>query len=191
MIADAVHLTMDELEAGLDEIRAAPQDNGVVRMIVRRPAVDAREVLDEAELDLADGMVGDTWMQRASSRTADGSPHPDMQLTIMSARAIALVAQQTDRWPLAGDQLYVDLDLGAENLPPGTRLALGSAVVEVTAQPHTGCRKFVERFGVEAMKFVNGPVGRDLRLRGVNTRVVRPGTVRVGDVVRKMEDGGR
>jgi MOSC domain-containing protein YiiM len=187
MIADAVHLTMEALEAGLDEIREAPSDNGVVRMIVRRPAVDAREVLDEAELDLAVGMVGDTWTQRASSRTADRSPHPDMQLTIMNARAIALVAQQADRWPLAGDQLYVDLDLSAENLPPGTRLALGSAVVEVTAQPHTGCRKFVDRFGVDAMKFVNGPVGRELRLRGINTRVVRPGTVRVGDVARKLD----
>lgn len=191
MIADAVHLTMEELQAGLDEIRATPRDNGMVRMIVRRPGVDAREVLDEAELDLAVGLVGDTWTQRPSSRTADGSPHPDMQITIMNARAIALVAQQTDRWPLAGDQLYVDLDLGAENLPPGTRLALGSAVVEVTSQPHTGCRKFVERFGVDAMKFVNGPVGRQLRLRGVNTRVVRPGTVRVGDAVRKMEGDGQ
>ena len=179
------HLTRDELEAGLDAIRQAPVDEGVLELIVRRPAIGVREVLEAGELDLAQGLVGDTWHLRGSSRTADGSPHPDMQLNIMSTRAVALVAQDRERWPLAGDQLFIDLDLSDRNLPAGTRLALGSAVIEITPQPHTGCQKFVARYGLDAMKFVNSPVGRELHLRGVNARVVRPGTIRVGDVARK------
>jgi len=122
---------------------------------------------------------------RRSSRTPDGSPHPEMQLNVMNARAIALVAQSKDRWPLAGDQIFLDLDLSAENLPAGTKLALGSAVIEVTAQPHTGCKKFVSRFGLDAFTFVNSPQGKELHLRGINARVVKPGVFRVGDVVKK------
>ena len=183
------HLTREQLEAGLDEIRRAPADVGTLKMIVRRPAVNQREVVDTAELDLEQGLVGDTWAKRGSSRTPDGGRHPDMQLNIIGARTIALIAQAAERWPLAGDQLYVDLDLSEENLPAGTRLAIGSAVVEVTAEPHTGCGKFVERFGVDAMKFVNAPVGRSLRLRGLNARVVTPGVIRAGDPVAKLRAG--
>ena len=160
------HLTWEELEAGLGEVRQSPKDQGLLAMIVRRPQVGEREVLAAGELDREVGLVGDTWKIRSSSRTADGSPHPDMQLNIMNARAIALVAQEEARWPLAGDQLFIDLDLSAENLPPGTQLALGEAVIEVTDQPHTGCKKFVERFGLDAMKFVNSDVGKELHLRG-------------------------
>jgi hypothetical protein len=185
-MADAIHLTTEELEAGLDEIRNAPREEGELKLIVRRPGIDEREVLREAELDLVEGLVGDNWKTRRSSRTPDGSPHPDMQLNIMSSRVIALVARNPDRWHLAGDQLFIDLDLSAENLPPGTRLTLGSAVIEVTNQPHTGCKKFVERFGMDAMKFVNSPLGRQLHLRGINARVVQPGVIQVGDVARKM-----
>jgi hypothetical protein len=180
------HLTMAELETGLDEIRQSPRDEGVLVLIVRRPRVDAREVLHEGELDLTTGLVGDSWIDRGSSRTSGGSPHPDMQLNAMNARVIDLVAQHKDRWQLAGDQLFIDMDLSTDNMPPGTRLALGSAVIEVTDQPHTGCQKFVARFGVEAMKFVNSPVGKQLRLRGINAKVVQPGVIRVGDVVKKM-----
>lgn len=181
--ARATHLTREQLEAGLEEVRRAPADHGTLKLIVRRPEVNAREVLDVAELNEAEGLAGDTWARRGSSRTEDGSRHPDMQLNIMSARAIALIAQSQDRWPLAGDQLYIDLDLSEANLPPGSRLEIGAAIVEITAQPHTGCGKFVERFGVDAMKFVNAPTGRALRLRGLNARVVKSGTIRAGDPV--------
>jgi len=177
---------MAELEAGLDEIYQSPKDEGVLRLIVRRPRVDAREVLAEGELHPSEGLVGDSWKFRGSSRTPDGSAHPDMQLNIMNARVIALVAQDKDRWQLAGDQLFIDLDLGAENLPAGTQLSLGAAVIEVSSQPHTGCQKFVARFGLDAVKFVNSDVGKELHLRGINAKVVQSGRIRVGDVVRKI-----
>ncbi len=183
---EAKHLTMAELEAGLDTIHQSPKDEGVIALIVRRPKVDAREVLEEGELDLVEGLVGDTWKVRGSSRTPDGAAHPDMQLNVMNARVIALVACEKDRWPLAGDQLFIDMDVSSENLPPGTRLALGSAVIEVTDQPHTGCKKFEARFGLDALKLVNSPVGRQLQLRGVNAKVTQPGVIRVGDSVKKI-----
>jgi hypothetical protein len=178
---------MAELEAGLDEIRRSPRDAGVLALIVRRPRVEKREILEEAELDPVEGLIGDNWKTRGSPRTADGSAHPEMQLNIMNSRVIALVAQDKDRWQLAGDQLLLDMDLSAANLPPGTQLRLGSALVEVTAPPRTGCKKFVARFGMDAMNFVNSPLGRQLNLRGINARVVQGGVVRVGDVARKVQ----
>jgi hypothetical protein len=186
MMTTVKHLTMQELEAGLDVVRQAPKDGGVLQLIVRRPQTEQREILQEAELDLAQGLLGDTWISRRSTHTPDGSPDPKAQLTIMNSRATNLVAQDRDRWPLAGDQLYIDMDLGVDNLPPWTRIQIGSAIVEVTDQPHTGCKKFVSRFGVDAMKFVNSPLGRQLNLRGINTRVVEPGIIRVGDVAKKI-----
>ncbi|MGO9464388.1 MAG: MOSC domain-containing protein [Isosphaeraceae bacterium] len=190
-MGDRRALTVEDLEASLDEIRQSPKDDGVLELIVRRPRTDEREVLEEGELDLVEGLVGDTWRIRGSTRTADGSPHPDMQLNIMNSRVIALVAQDRDRWPLAGDQLYIDMDLSDANLPPGTQLALGSAVIEVTDQPHTGCRKFQARFGRAALEFVNSRLGRELHLRGINAKVVRPGTIRVGDRVRLRTEMGK
>ncbi len=181
-----MHLTCDELEAGLDHLRRSPKDDGVLRLVVRRPTVGAREVLEAGELNLAEGLAGDTWNARASHRRKDGRPHPDMQLNVMNSRVAALVAASEDRWALAGDQLYVDLDLSADNLPPGTRIAIGTAVIEVTSVPHTGCAKFASRFGVDAVKFVNSPVGRQLNLRGINAKVIQPGRIRVGDLVKKM-----
>lgn len=180
------HLTTAELDAGLEYVRRSPRTEGIVELIVARPTFGERLVLEDAELDTTTGVVGDTWNVRPSRRTTDGSPHPDMQLNIMNARAIALLAQTPDRWALAGDQLYVDLDLSADNLPPGVRLALGTAVVEITAQPHRGCAKFADRFGPAALRWVNAPQGRALRLRGVNARVVRTGRVRRGDAITKL-----
>jgi MOSC domain-containing protein YiiM len=174
------HLTRAELDAGLDGIRNSPKDEGVVELIASRPRPGVREVLDEAQLDPAAGMVSDSWGIRVAA------PDPATQLTVMNVRVIALIAQDRTRWPLAGDQLYVDLDLADDNLPPGTQLEIGGAVIEVSAQPHLGCGKFVERFGVDAMKFVNSPLGRQLHLRGINARIVRAGAVRVGDRARKL-----
>lgn len=188
MSAAVRHLTMHELEAGLDEIRQAPKDDGVLQLIVRRPNVDEREILEEAKLDPSEGLVGDSWKRRRSSRTPDRSPHPEMQLNIMNARVAALVAQDKDRWQLAGDQLYLDMDLSAENLPAGTRLAIGSALIEVSPLPHTGCNKFVGRFGLDAMKFVNSAVGRELCLRGINAKVIKSGMIRVGDTAKKFSE---
>ncbi len=180
------HRTTDELEAALHEICQAPADDGLVDMVVRRPSQGEREVLAEGTLDLAQGLVGDNWQTRGNRHTPDGSADPLMQLNVINARLSRFVAIDPERRALAGDQLHLDLDLSEANLPPGTRLALGSAVIEVTAKPHTGCAKFVERFGRDAMRFVNSPTGRQLRLRGLNARVVVAGTVRPGDAVRKV-----
>jgi hypothetical protein len=180
------HRSTEQLLAGLADIRNSPRETGTLDLIVRRPAVGAREVLPQGTLDLADGLVGDTWKERASSRTGNNTPHPDMQLNIMNSRVIGLLAQLKDHWALSGDQLFIDLDLSDENLPPGTRLALGQAVIEVTDQPHTGCGKFAARFGKDALNFVNSSVGKELHLRGINARVVQAGSISVGDAVRKI-----
>ena len=180
------HLTMAELEAALDHLRDAPKDEGLVQLIVRRPQTDEREVLEEAELDPAGGLIGDNWSVRGSSKTPDGSAHPEMQINVMNSRVTALVAQEQERWSLAGDQLYIDMDLSKENLPAGSRFSVGSAVLEVSPLLHTGCHKFVARFGADAMKFVNSAVGKELCLRGINAKVVQKGIVRKGDRARKL-----
>jgi hypothetical protein len=181
-----MHRTAEELDAFVEVLRRAPADAGRLELVVRRPAVGEREVLEEGELSREAGLVGDTWRSRGSKRTEDGSAHPDMQLNVMSARLVSFLAVDPARRALAGDQLYVDLDLSHANLPAGTRLAVGEAVIEVTDQPHLGCAKFLERFGEPAMRFVNSPLGRELRLRGLNARVVVPGAVRPGDSVTKV-----
>jgi hypothetical protein len=177
------HLTTGEIEAGIDHVLRSPADEGRVEMIVVRPAVGERRETEEGELDVERGLVGDNWFDRGSKRTGDGSAHPEMQLNIMNYRFAALIAGPRDRVPLAGDQLFVDLDLSAANLPPGTRLSAGTAVIEVTSIPHLGCKKFVERFGIDAMKFANSEFGRRHNLRGINAKVVRSGTILAGDTV--------
>jgi MOSC domain-containing protein YiiM len=174
------------LEERLDHIREAPADRGTVELIAVRPAVDERTILTEAHLDLHEGLVGDTWRSRGSKHTPDGGPNPEAQVTLMNARAAAAIAGERESWALAGDQIYVDLDISLANLPPGSRIQIGSAVLEFSEEPHTGCAKFSARFGNDALRFVNSPVGRELRLRGANCRVVMPGIVRPGDAIRKL-----
>jgi hypothetical protein len=179
------NLTVEELQAGLSQVAESPKDCGELKLIVRRPTDGQREVLETGELDLIVGLVGDNWKTRGSRHMPDGSANPNSQITIMNSRVIALLAKEERRWPLAGDQLYVDFDLSASNIPPGTQLAIGSAVLEVTAQPHAGCKKFAERFGVPCVEFINSPEQKEMQLRGINSKVVQPGTIRVGDVVKK------
>lgn len=181
-----MHRTLTELEAGMHHVFAAPADSGRLEMIVIRPDVGERSVVVEARLDPGHGVVGDSWRDRGSPRTEDGSAHPDMQLNLISSRVLDLIAGGRDRWPLAGDQLCIDLDISEANLPPWTRLAVGEAVIEITDQPHTGCGKFSSRYGTDALRWVNTPEGRALRLRGANARVVSPGTIRAADSVLKL-----
>ncbi len=184
------HLTLDELAAGLDEILGAPADAGTLDLLVRRPANGAREVLTAGELDLVEGLVGDNWSTRGSRRTADGRAHPDKQVNLVNARFSALIAPRgLDQRVMVGDQLHVDLDLSVANLPTGTRLQVGAALLEITEPPHVGCRKFVHRFGRDALRFVHLPENEHLRLRGIHARVVVPGTVRPGDRVTKTRTG--
>jgi hypothetical protein len=177
------HLSIAEIEAGMERALASPRDSGVLELIVRRPKVNKREVRESGTLDIEQGLVGDNWLTRGSSRTTDGRGHPEMQLNVMNYRFAELIAGGRERVPIAGDQLFVDLDLSPDNLPPGTRLAVGFAVIEVTPVPHLGCKKFVERFGLDAMKFANSEFGRSHNLRGINAKVVSSGNIVVGDVV--------
>jgi MOSC domain-containing protein YiiM len=181
-----MHLSREQLDSGLGPVREAPAESGELLSIVRRPEVERREALVRGRLDRDVGLVGDGWAERPSS--PDGAPDPDAQVTIMSARAATLISGSDDpgRWAPAGDQLYVDLDLSEANVPAGTRLRIGEALLEVTAEPHLGCGKFSRRFGVEALKFVNSAIGRELHLRGVNARVLESGDVAVGDRVERL-----
>ena len=188
---DGPHRSFAELQAGWEDIRRAPSDGGVVEMLVARPAQGERHTPSEGRLTVEDGLVGDNWRARGSRRTEDGAAHPDKQLTLINRRLLEHVAGARERWPLAGDQLVVDLDLGEDNLRPTDRLRIGEALVEVTAEPHTGCAKFVARYGRDALRFVSTPEGRRHRLRGVYVRVVRPGIVLIGDRCHLQRRGGR
>lgn len=179
-------LNTEELEQGLDNILQSPKDGGSLELIVRRPAVDEREVMAEGRLDTDEGLVGDNWKARGSRHMPDGAADPEMQLNIMNSRVVSLVADDPDRRDLAGDQLYLDLDLSYENLPPGTRLELGDAIIEVTEPPHTGCKKFAARFGKDAIVFVNAGMGKKLNFRGINAKVIKSGDIRAGDVAKKV-----
>ena len=178
--------TSEALDAGLADIRLSPKDHGTVCKIVCRPTINERRELAEAQLATDVGLVGDNWLQRGYRKTTNGLAHPDMQLNLMNARAIALIAQNPQRWQLAGDQFYVDLDLSPDNLPVGSQLQIGDAVIVVTAEPHLGCHKFMERFGRDAAQWVNSEVGKSLNLRGINARVLKAGNVSVGSGISKL-----
>ncbi len=180
------HLTTAEIEAGIADVIDSPNDNGTLEMIVRRPAIGKREVLTEGIIDTEHGLLGDNWEARGSKRTPDGSAHPEMQINVMNYRFAELIAGSRERVPLAGDQLYVDLDLSPDNLPPGTKLAVGTAILEVTSMPHLGCKKFTERFGMEAVKYANSDFGRRHNLRGINARVIIGGKITTQDHIRKV-----
>lgn len=179
----ALHLSADEIEAKIADVLASPKDNGTLEMIVRRPAENSREVVDTGFLSIEKGLVGDNWLIRGSSRTDNGLGHPEMQLNLMNWRFVNLIAGGRERVQLAGDQLFVDLDLSPDYVPPGTRLSIGDAEIEITSIPHLGCKKFVERFGIDAMKYANSDFGRSHNLRGVNARVITSGKITVGDIV--------
>ena len=178
------HLTTDEINSSLTDVLSSPTDDGVLEMIVRRPAVNKREVIESGVLDLENGLVGDNWLERGSARTTNGLGHPEMQLNLMNYRFALLIAGSRERAPLAGDQLFVDLDLSEENVPPGTRLSIGEAMIEVTSIPHLGCKKFVERFGLDAMKFANSDFGRRHHLRGINAKIVKAGEIHSRNIIR-------
>ena len=184
-MTSARHLTTEQLDAGLLSIRKSPSELGVVEMIVCRPVPDERQVLDQGELAVGEGLSGDNYLTRENPKAPDGKAHPEAQLNLMNSRAIDLIADgDRDRWQLAGDQFFVDFDLSLANTPPGTQLALGDAVIEVSAKPHTGCSKFTERFGIDAARWVNA--AKDERRRGINAMVIQPGVVRQGDAIEKL-----
>jgi hypothetical protein len=178
--------TRAQLDAGLGDVEAAPSVSGPLKSIVARPEIGEREVVDSGRFEPGAGMAGDNWRVKPASKT--GAPDPEAEVTLMNARVAALVADSDDPadWAPAGDQLYADFDISVGNLPAGTRLRVGTAVLEVTEEPHLGCGKFISRFGVDAMKFVNSPRGRELRLRGVNLKIVEGGEAAVGELVEKL-----
>lgn len=174
------NLFAPDLTTALDHIRQSPTDGGTLELIVRRPSPGTRELLDAGELSTTAGLVGDSWSTR---QRVD----PDMQLNIMNSRMASLLAPDEHGIALAGDNLYVDLELTWRNLPAGTQLRIGdTAVIEVTPAPHTGCKKFSARFGPEMTRFVNVGTGKELRLRGICAKVVAGGTIRRGDAVTKL-----
>lgn len=177
------HLSSDQLNGGLEHIRQSPANHGTLDLIVIRPADLQRTELAHCDVSFRGGVHGDMWAKGCWKSLPDGSPDPDVQVTLANRRAIGLMAGDRSRWPLAGDQLYVDLDLSDENLPPGSRISIGTAILQITHIPHNGCRLFQERFGGDALAFVNSDEGKRLRLRGVYARVVQDGRVAVGDAI--------
>ncbi|MBL8099748.1 MAG: MOSC domain-containing protein [Anaerolineales bacterium] len=177
---------ISELELGIDEIKDSPKDNGVLEMIVRRPETETREIINAGEINLENGLAGDNWKARGNDHTPDGSADPEAQITLMNSRVIQLLSGDKENWQWAGDQLFVDMDLGIENLPPHSRIQVGSVILEISAKPHTGCKKFSGRFGIEALEFISTPLGKALRMRGVNAKVIQAGEIKVGDVVKKL-----
>lgn len=180
------HRSREELDQGLDEIAETPRDRGRLEAIVLRPAKNERKPVNSVELSPEEGVKGDHWAKGCWKSLSDGSPHPDVQICMMNARVIRLLAGDKANWPPAGDQLFVDLDLSRSNLAAGQRLSLGGTILEITDVPHNGCSKFIERYGRDATQFVNSKIGKENRFRGIYAKVIEAGTISVGDVIRKI-----
>lgn len=180
------HFTLEHLQTQLKKIQASPKDSGSVLLIVRRPVTEEREIITLGRLIPSAGLEGDNWRERGSSSMPDGSANPEAEITLMNSRVIQALTQDETRWALAGDQFFVDFDLSEENIPAGTRLMLGSAILEVSSLPHNGCKKFSARFGVDALKFISIAENKPLRMRGVNAKIIQAGEVKQGDLVRKI-----
>lgn len=181
-----IQFTLEHLQTQLNHIQESPKDTGSVLLIVRRPATEERELISQGRLIPASGLEGDNWRERGSTSMPDGSANPEAEITLMNTRVIQALTQDETRWALAGDQFFVDFDLSEENIPAGTRLALGSAIVEVSPLPHNGCKKFSERFGVDALKFISMAENKPLRMRGINAKIIQAGEVKQGDLIRKV-----
>lgn len=179
-------LTIEEIESRLENIKQSPKDAGVIVLLVCRPATDERQIITKAKLELQNGLEGDNWKTRGSKSTPDKSADPEAQITLMNSRVIDLLTEHQNDWQLAGDQIFVDFDLSLDHLPPHSKIQVGSAILEISAKPHTGCKKFSDRFGIQALEFISTPQGKSLRMRGVNARVIQAGEIHVGDVVRKV-----
>ena len=185
-VPSSFHLTTEQIQAGMPNINQSPSDNGTLELIVIRPESDTRRVLGQVQLSQEGGVHGDRWAKESWKKLPDGRPHPDVQVALTNARLVDLLSQTKDQWSWAGDNLFVDLDLSAENLPPGAKLSIGDTILEVTAEPHNGCKKYAQRFGKDAIRFINSPEGKKLHLRGIYARVVQAGTIRVGDAISKI-----
>lgn len=179
------HLSKEQIEARLDWIKASPADKGTLAGLCIRPELNQRRELESCLLSPEGGVEGDFWVRQCWKKLEDGSSDPIVQVAIMNARAVDVVAGSRDRWKLAGDQLFVDFDLSEDRIAPGDRLQIGEAVVEIAPIPHTGCDLFRDRYGMDAVKFINSKLGKSLRLRGVFAQIVRGGMVRLGDPVQK------
>jgi MOSC domain-containing protein YiiM len=173
--------TFEELEALWAAAPPPPRERGSVRLLCVRRAPSEHETPESVEVTVDEGLVGDRW-----SRRADHDPDPDSQVTLMMANVAELVAAGVQPLHEAGDNILVDYDISAENLPVGSRLRIGGVVLEVSAAPHTGCSKFAGRFGTDALRWTNSPRWPERRLRGMNCRVISGGTVRLGDAVERI-----
>lgn len=176
---EAEYLTSEQIEAELSDVLASSQDRGKLEAIVIRPEQNQREHREAVYLSPEGGVEGDRWSTSEGDRRA--------QVSLMNARLLRLIARDEERMSLAGDNLIVDLDLSETNIRAGQKLMIGEALLEVTDLAHTGCDKFAERFGPDAVRYINATERKSLHLRGLYARVLKAGTVRVGDVVQKVK----
>jgi hypothetical protein len=176
----AHHLASDELERGYAQL-SPPKDSGELALICARGEDGQRSELQRAALSVRGGLPGDAWFRDCPEKV-------DAQLTVMRVDVARLFANGQSI-TLAGDNLFVDLDLSKANLPCGSRLRIGGALLEVTPEPHNGCLKFRQRFGADALRFTAEPNRHDQHLRGIYLKTVEAGEVAVGDTIEVLSRG--